>query len=52
MVIEGSGALAEVEVLIAQRVEAATTALAQGPVGGEPREVLEQLASTLTARDR
>ncbi len=52
MVIEGSGALAEVEVLIAQRVEAARTALAQGPVGGEPREVLEQLATMLTARDR
>lgn len=52
MVIEGSGALAEVEVLIAQRVEAALTALAEGPVRGEPREVLEQLATTLTARDR
>ncbi|MBA3338794.1 MAG: polyprenyl synthetase family protein [Geodermatophilaceae bacterium] len=52
MVIEGSGALAEVEVLIAQRVEAALTALELGPVGGEPREVLEQLATTLTARDR
>lgn len=52
MVIEGSGALAEVEVLIAQRVEAAREALATGPVGGEPREVLEQLATTLTARDR
>jgi len=52
MVIEGSGALAEVEVLISQRVEAALEALANGPVGGEPREVLEQLATTLTARDR
>jgi len=52
MVIEGSGALAEVEVLIAQRLDAALTALAEGAVGGEPREVLEQLATTLTARDR
>lgn len=52
MVIEGSGALAEVEGLIAQRVEAALTALAEGPVRGEPREVLEQLATALTARDR
>jgi len=52
MVIEGSGALGEVEVLIAQRVEAALTALAHGPIGGEPREILEQLATTLTARDR
>lgn len=52
MVIEGSGALAEVEVLIAQRVEAALTALQLGPVTGEPREVLEQLATTLSARDR
>ncbi|MDQ3733792.1 MAG: polyprenyl synthetase family protein, partial [Actinomycetota bacterium] len=52
MVIEGSGALAEVEGLIAQRVDTALTALAQGPIGGEPREVLEQLATTLTARDR
>ena len=51
-VIEGSGALAEVEVLIAQRVEAALTALELGPVHGEPREVLEHLATTLTARDR
>lgn len=52
MVIEGSGALAEVEVLIAGRVQAALGALALGPVGGEPREILEQLATTLTARDR
>ncbi len=52
MVIEGSGALAEVEGLIAKRVETALTALAQGPIGGEPREMLEQLANTLTARDR
>ncbi|MDQ3477526.1 MAG: polyprenyl synthetase family protein [Actinomycetota bacterium] len=52
MVIEGSGALAEVEGLIAKRVETALTALAQGPIGGEPREMLEQLATTLTARDR
>jgi len=52
MVIEGSGALAEVEVLIAQRVEAALTALAEGPVSGEAREVLEKLATTLSARDR
>ena len=52
MVIEGSGALAEVEVLIARRVETALAALATGPVGGQPREVLEQLATTLTARDR
>lgn len=52
MVIEGSGALAEVEVLIDQRVQAALIALDQGPIGGEPREILEQLATTLTARDR
>ncbi|MDQ4037185.1 MAG: polyprenyl synthetase family protein [Actinomycetota bacterium] len=52
MVIEGSGALAQIEVLIAQRVETAREALANGPVGGETREVLEQLATTLTARDR
>ncbi len=52
MVIEGSGALAEVEALIAQRIEAALAALALGPLGGEPREILEQLATTLTARDR
>ena len=52
MVIEGSGALAEVEVLIAQRVDTALEALATGPVGGQAREVLEQLATTLTARDR
>jgi len=52
MVIEGSGALAEVEVLIAERVDAAREALATGPVRGEPRDVLEQLATTLTARDR
>jgi hypothetical protein len=41
-----------VEGLIAKRVEIALTALAQGPIGGEPREMLEQLATTLTARDR
>ncbi|MEJ7771507.1 MAG: polyprenyl synthetase family protein [Geodermatophilaceae bacterium] len=52
MVIEGSGALAQVEVLIAGRVEAARAALAAGPVQGEPREVLAQLATALTARDR
>jgi len=52
MVIEGSGALAEVEMLIAQRVDAALTALGEGPVRGEPREVLQHLATTLTARDR
>lgn len=52
MVIEGSGALAEVEVLISQRVETALAALELGPVRGEPREVLKELATTLTARDR